>query len=326
MEPQLREPGHPAGTYGRERVLVVHHGHDRLVLADAQLEQLLRAVLHPAGAEAHAAVHPPRALHVAVVGRGLEQRDAGLLPQVAAEEGRGVAADREHRPDGELGGVVHAREVGRGRAQVDLPGGVGALQDDVLDLQLQALDTVDLDPERLGAHPPHPPAERPVAGLVAQGVAGEVEHGERGQDADGHHPAALRAGRLVEHEHHLARLGREGREGPSGQRQGGEVDLQVEAAQLQDHPVVPRRGAHLLVAAQRAAVRVDQEELQLGADGRGPGAEPGPAEQLAQRQEGVLQALPETPVLRLGEPLLGHLLSHSHPPHVLVPVSPSLSR
>ena len=75
-------------------------------------------------------------------------------------------------PDGELRGVVDAGEVGGRRAQMDLPGGVGALQDDVLDLQLQPLDAFDAHPERLRAQPPDAPAQRPVAALVADAPRG----------------------------------------------------------------------------------------------------------------------------------------------------------
>ena len=54
-------------------------------------------------------------------------------------------------------------------AQVDLEGGVGALEADVVGGQLQRVGPVDADPERLLAQPAQAVVEGPVTGRVRQG-------------------------------------------------------------------------------------------------------------------------------------------------------------
>ena len=130
---------------------------------------------------------------VAVVHRLLEQRHPGLLPEPVAEEGGGVAGDGQHRAGGQLGGVVVGREPVGVDPQVDLEGGVGALQADVVGGQLQRVGPVDPDPERLPAQPADAVVERPVAGRVREGRQPEVLGAQGGQDADHRHPAAVPA-------------------------------------------------------------------------------------------------------------------------------------
>ena len=86
-----------------------------------------------------------------------------------AEEGGGVPSDRQHRADGQLSGVEVGREVLRVNLQVDLEGGVGPLQADVVGGQLQRVGPVDPDPERLLAQAADAVVERPEAGRVREG-------------------------------------------------------------------------------------------------------------------------------------------------------------
>jgi hypothetical protein len=86
-----------------------------------------------------------------------------------AEEGGGVAGDRQHRADGQLSGVEVGREVSRVDLQVDLEGGVGPLQADVIGSQLQRVGPVDLDPERFLTQAADAVVERPEAGRVREG-------------------------------------------------------------------------------------------------------------------------------------------------------------
>src|SRR5205814_4044979 len=85
------------------------------------------------------------------VGRLLEERDAGLAPQLAPEEERGVRADRElHAGDG-LRGVPVAREVLGLDLLVQLDARARGLGRDGVGVGRQPLDARDVDLEVLAA-------------------------------------------------------------------------------------------------------------------------------------------------------------------------------
>jgi hypothetical protein len=165
-----------------------------------------------------------------------------------AEEGGGVAGHGQGRAGGQLGGVEVVGEAVRVDPQVDLEGGVGPLQADVVGGHLQRVGPRDPDPERLLAQPPQPVVEGAVAGRVRQRGQLEVVGFQGGQDPDHHQPAAVPGGGPAHDPQGLVQLAGQGREGPAGQWCRGEVELQVEPVDLQHHPGVGRLGPDLLVA------------------------------------------------------------------------------
>jgi hypothetical protein len=274
------------------------------VQPNALLEQLRRAVPHPAGAEGDAADAPAGlARRVPVVDHLLEQRHPRLLPQPASEEDRGVARDRQHGAGGELHGVVDVGEPLRVDPQVELEGGVGALQRHVVDRQLQGIGTVDPDPRRLLAQAPDPVVQGPEAPGVREGGEPQVLGAQGGQDPGHHHPAAVRGGGSPYHGERLGQLVAEGAERPAGQRGRRQVELQVEPVDLQDQPRVGGLGPDLLVARQGARPPVDQKQLQLGADRGRPDAEAGALEEPVEGQQALLEPLLEALVVDRVEPV-----------------------
>ena len=197
---------------------------------------------------------------------------------------------------------------------MELEGGVGALQADVVGGQLQRVVPVDPDPERLLAQPPQAVVEGLVAGRVRDGGEVEVLGAQGGQDPDHGDPAAVPGGGPAHDPEGLVQLAGERGEGPADQRRRGEVELQVEAVDLQDDPGVGRLGPDHLVQRQGAALAVDQEQLQLGPDGGRAGPEAGTLQQPFQGDQAILQPLLEAPVVPRIEPLAIDRQAHRMPP------------
>jgi hypothetical protein len=186
---------------------------------------------------------------------------------------------------------------------VDLERGVGPLQADVVGDQLQGVGPVDPDAERLLAQPADAVVERPVAGRVRESGQPEVVGPQGGQDPHHHHPAVVPGGGPADDGQGLLQLAGEGGERPAGQRRRGQVQLQVEAVDLQHHPRVGGLVAHRLVAGQGPPLAVDQEQLQLGPDGGRPGPEAGTLQHPLQGRQALVQA-PREPLVLQGVELL----------------------
>jgi hypothetical protein len=101
----------------------------------------------------------------------------------------------------------------------------------------------------------------------------------------------------------LVKLATEGAERAPSQAGRRQVELEVEAVHLNSHPGVVGVRPHRVVEWQWPAGRIDQEQLQLGADGERAGAEARPGKQLAQRRQAALQAFAEAVVVELLEVL-----------------------
>jgi hypothetical protein len=100
----------------------------------------------PALAEPHPRPDPLRLELLAAGVRGLlEQRDAGLPPQLLAEQERRVGAERELDARDRLGGVPVGREVLRADLHVELGAGAGRLGDDRVRGGPEAVDAGDVD-------------------------------------------------------------------------------------------------------------------------------------------------------------------------------------
>jgi hypothetical protein len=195
VQAELVEAGHAVLVEPVQRVLGAKHGQDRLVQPHALLQQLQRAGPGPPGPEGDPG-HPPAgpADSVAVVDRLLEQRHPGLLPQPVAEEGGGVASDGQDRAGGQLGGVEMGGEREGFDPQMDLEGGVGPLQADVVGGQFQRVGTVDPHLERFLAQPADAVVEGPVADRVRDRGQLQVLDAQGGEDPDHHDPAAVPGG------------------------------------------------------------------------------------------------------------------------------------
>jgi hypothetical protein len=304
MQPQLLQGRHPVAVQPLQGSFVAEHGQDRLMQPHALLKQLQGAGPGPAGPERDPR-HPPAgpAHGVAVVDRLLEQRHPRLLPEPMAEEGGGVAGHGQGRSGGELGGVEVVGEAVGIDPQVDLEGGVGPLEADVVGHQLQRVSPVDADPERLVTQPPQAVVEGPVAGRVRQRRQPEISNAQGREDPHHDHPAFVPGGGSAHEPQSLIELTAQRRERAAGQRRRGQVQLEVEPVDLQHHPGVGRLGSDRLVAGQRAALPVDQEQLQLRADRGRTHPEPRPPQQAAQGHQALVKAPPEPPVVHRVEPL-----------------------
>jgi hypothetical protein len=76
-------------------------------------------------------------------------------------------------------------ELVRVDPQVDLEGGVGPLEADVVGGQLQRVGPVDPDPERLLAQPPQAVVEGPVAGAIPRDWSSSLARAANGRPASG---------------------------------------------------------------------------------------------------------------------------------------------
>ena len=108
----------------------------------------------------------------------------------------------------------------------------------------------------------------------------------------------------------LIQLTGHGRERPAGQRRRGQVQLEVEAVDLQDHSGIGGVSPDCLIARQGATLVVNEEQLQLGPDGAGAGAEAGASQQPGQSEQAFLQAPLKPQVIGLVELLTLDRESH----------------
>jgi len=214
-----------------------------------------------------------------------------------AEEGGGVARDGQDRAGGQLGGVEMGGEREGVDPQVDLEGGVGALEADVVGGQLQRVGPVDRHLERFLAQPADAVIEGPVADRVRDRGQLQVLDAQGGEDPDHHDPAAVPGGGPAHDAERLVQLAGECGEGPALERRWREVELQVEPVDLQDHPRVGGLGPHHLVQGQGATLAVDQEQLQLGAQRGRTGPEARSLQQPAHGQQALVKSLLEAPVV-----------------------------
>jgi hypothetical protein len=119
--------------------------------------------------------------------------------------------------------------------------------------------------EGVVACPSQTAVERPVARQVADGTGVEVGSAQRGQDADEHRPAPVRAGRVRDPPNQQSQLLVERGKRTAGQRRWRGVQLQVEPVQLDVDAGVGRGGSDRLVVLEWPGRAIDQEQLQLGA-------------------------------------------------------------
>src|SRR5262249_57348228 len=89
-----------------------------------------------------------------------------------------------------------------------------------------------------------------------------------------------------------------------------DLELQVEAVQLDGDPRVAHRGTDGLVMWQRPGRSVDEEQFQLGAGSGRAGAESGPFQQLPERGQAFLKPLGEALVIAVAELFLVDVGSH----------------
>jgi hypothetical protein len=147
VQPQLRQRRRLPRLHSLKWILVAQHRQQRLVQPHGLGEQRQRPLPQPAGPERHAGKPAAEPAAVTVVDGLLAQGDAGLFPQPVAKEGGRVAGHGQRRGGGQLDGVVGAGEGGRVDPQVDLEGGVGPLQDNVVAVQLQRIGAGDAQVE-----------------------------------------------------------------------------------------------------------------------------------------------------------------------------------
>jgi hypothetical protein len=95
----------------------------------------------------------------------------------------------------------------------------------------------------------------------------EIDAAQGGQNADQRHPALMLGGRMCDPVQQQAKLGPQNREWPAGQWGRGGVQLQVEPVQLHGDAGIASHSADGLVQRQGPGCGVDQEQLQLSAQG-----------------------------------------------------------
>src|ERR1019366_4131686 len=99
-------------------------------------------------------------------------------------------------------------------------------------------------------------------------------------------------------------------ERPSCERPPGQIPLKVEAFELDRDPRITNRRDHLVVAAQRAALAVNDRDLELGPHRHLTDSEAGPTQHLLQYGKTLVQPTAEVRQVRLCEVLLRHLRHH----------------
>jgi hypothetical protein len=199
VDPQGGEPGGAAGAQLGQRVLVQVGAEQHREAGDVLLEDLQHRRADPAPAEAH-----PRRL-LADVGRDrqagvdrlLEERNAGLPPEVAAEQQRRVGGAGEHRRCHRLGGVVAVDELFRADLEVDLEAGVAGLQHHVVVADEQLVAPLDAEQVLLAAQLAERLVERQVARRGDHVGERQIRLVEGRQDAGEHRLGVVPAGRLA---------------------------------------------------------------------------------------------------------------------------------
>ena len=219
----------------------VQHGQRVLLLAERQQgrevpDVLLEQVEHgrdPAFAEPHPGPHTLLFQLVRPgVGGLLEQGDAGLGPQLPAEQERGVGGQGDLDARDGLGRVPVARERLRADLDVQLHAGARGLGRDAARVGEQGLGAVDRDAQVLPARREDLLVQDPVALVGRHGVLVHVVFGQRGQDADHDQPAPRAAGLGVRGIEAGADLLLQVRERAALQPPGRHVDLEVELPEL----------------------------------------------------------------------------------------------
>ena len=263
--------------------VVEHRGDEALAEPDPGPDALLLELLRPG------------------VGGLLEQRDAGLPPQLLAEEERRVGAERHLDAGDALRGVPVGRVVLRADLQVELGAGAGRLRRDRVGVHVQPLGAVDGDVQVLAARGEDLLVDQRVARVGGDRLGGDVLGVEGRQRADHDDVRPDRPGALLGLVEAVPQLRLELRGGRAGQRRRAHVHLDVELAHLGLEDLVGDRGEDLLVAHRRVLLGVDQVELDLHAGQRPLEVELRLVEHPAEHVQAAPQLLPVAQAVPAGE-------------------------
>ena len=256
VQPQVRE---------RRRIVVERERQHRRKQVEVLAEVLRERPARVAGAEVHARHLPAIArLETADADGLLEERHAGLVPEIATEQERRVRRERDHRRGRQDRRVVVPRGVVRRDLEMRLERRRPGLQHHVEVLAFQTLPTVDREPRRTSAPlPQHLLVERPVA-RHARHVAGhEVGIAQRREDADGDGRDVHRRRDGDAVRPRLAQLGFERVEPATRDRLGRHVEFDVEAREFR-HDGRPVGGCEeSLVHRRRRAVGMHEPRFEF---------------------------------------------------------------
>ena len=194
VQGQLGQRRRAALRQHRGRVLVVADRQQRREVAHVLLEEVEDRG-DPALAEPDPGPYPLRAQLLGPgVGRLLEQRDAGLAPQLVTEQEGRVGPQRHLHAGQGLGRVPVGGEVLRRHLGVQLGAGAGGLGRDRVGLHAQPVHPGDLDHHVLATGGEDLVVDQRVARVGRERLLGEVLALQGRQDAD-HHQVHADGGR-----------------------------------------------------------------------------------------------------------------------------------
>ena len=325
VQAQLAEPGDLPGAQRLHRVLVLADWQQRREVPDVFLEQVEDRG-DPALPEPD-----PRAYSLSFelvrpgVGGLLEQRDAGLRPQLATEEIGRVGTQRDlDRGDG-LRGVPVTGERLRRDLQVELHAGAGRLRRDGVGGGLQPFGAADVQLEIFATGADHLLVQHSVARVGGEVLQDGMLVGQGRQDADQYDPGVGLGRTLVS----AGEAGLQlpfvvGQPVPLDQPRAG-VELQVEQTEFGLERGVGQQPEHFRVAHRRLLVRADQAQLDLQSGHRPVRVEPELVQHQGEDVQTPAHLAPVTCPVLPGERGLRNAFAHSTAPPGRVPRSAPLT-
>ena len=188
--------------------------------------------------------------------------------------------------------------------------GIGALQGNVRQFQLERVIAIDINAELITAPPDQLFHQGVVARAGGNAMATEVGLTQRRQYADRHNTRAASRS-------HRAQLRQPGQYFPLGRGKGGfsqrvgrQVEFQIVTVELQRQPGIVGVCENVHIVIERRARRVDYIQLQLRPQRRRTLAKPRLRQQLPQTVEIVFQPCTEGLVIRLAEAGLVDVYAH----------------